>query len=249
LDLAGSRGREEAEREKVMKVFLIKPCLFLFLFVACREGKKMNEEKKTPQVETKEANNISDSGSTKTEAEPPQIVYKEMADEAPEPLLYEFRTERGGLSTERWPKSWRILQNGEIWYCWNWAYIPVEGKYALHAEERLLFGRKGKAIRLPRIWRHWGEVATPEEIDKIREFVRKNKVLELPDEVRGEGGCIGGTNVFFTVEVDGKRRTILWTQCGDQPPEPLRSLDELADIISFEASRRWGEKYRALIEE
>jgi hypothetical protein len=229
-----------------MKVFLIKPCLFLFLFIACREGKKMNEEKKTAQVETKEANNISDSGSSKAEAEPPQIVYKEMADEAPEPLLYEFRTERGGLTTERWPNSWRILQNGEIWFCWNWAYIPVNGKYVYHGPNR---PETHPVIRLPRIWRHWGEVATPEEIDKIREFVRKNKVLELPDEVRGEGGCIGGTNVFFTVEVDGKRRTILWTQCGDQPPEPLRSLEELANVIEFQASRRWGEKYRALIEE
>jgi hypothetical protein len=246
LDLAGSRGREEAEREEVMKVFLIKPCLCVFLLIACREGKNMKEEKKTAQVETKEANNISDSGSAKTEAEPPQIVYKEMADAAPEPLLYGFRTERGGLSTERWPNSWRILQNGEIWYCWNWAYIPVNGKYVYHGPNR---PETKPVIRLPRIWRHWGEVATPEEIDKIREFVRKNKVLELPDEVRGEGGCIGGTNVFFTVEVDGKRRTILWTQCGDQPPEPIRSLEELAIVIRFEASRRWGEKYRALIEE
>jgi len=231
-----------------MKVFLIKPCLFVFLLIACREGKKMNEEKKTAQMETKEANNISDSGSSKTEAEPPQIVYKEMADEAPEPLLYGFRTERGGLTTERWPNSWRILQNGEIWYCWDWAYIPVQGKYVKHAEEWLLSGEKGRAIRLPRIWRHWGLAATREEIDKIREFIRKNKVLELPDEVRGEGGCIGGTNVFYTVEVDGKRRTILWTQCGDQPPEPLRSLEELANVIEFDAMGRWHDKYRALIE-
>jgi hypothetical protein len=231
-----------------MKVFLINPCLFVFLLIACREGKKMNEEKKTAQVETKEANNISDSGSSKTEAEPPQIVYKEMADEAPEPLLYEWRVE-GGLSTERWPKSKRILQNGEIWYRYDWAYLPVEGRYVLHAEESLLFGRKGRAIRLPRIWRHWGEVATPEEIEKIRDFVRKNKVLELPDKIGVEGACGFETRVFYTVEVDGKRRTILWTQCGDQPPEPLRSLEELANVIEFQASRRWGEKYRALIEE
>jgi len=231
-----------------MKVFLINPCLFVFLLIACREGKKMNEEKKIAQVEPRKANDISDTGLGKAEAEPPQIVYKEMADEAPEPLLFELRTERGGLSTERWPKSERILQNGEIWYCWNWAYIPVEGKYVLHAEERLLLGRKGKAIRLPRIWRHWGLAATPEEIDKIREFVRKNKVLELPDEVRGEGGCIGGTNVYYTVEVDGKRRTILWTQCGDRPPEPLRSLERLVDGIENGAAGRWFDKYRALIE-
>jgi len=61
----------------------------------------------------------------------------------------------------------------------------VNGKYVYHGPNR---PETNRVIRLPRIWRHWGEVATPEEIDKIREFVRKNKVLELPDEVRGEGG-------------------------------------------------------------
>jgi len=242
LDLAGSRGREEAEREKVTKVFLIKPCLFVFLLIACREGKKMNEEKKIAQVEPRKANDISDSGSGKAEAEPPQIVYKEMADEAPEPLLYERRVE-GGLSTERWPDSWRILQNGELWYCYDWAYIPVNGKYVYHGPNR---PETNPVIRLRRIWRYWGEVATPEEIERIREFVRKNKVLEFPDKIGPEGACGLETHVFYTVEVDGKRRTILWTG-GEQAPEPLRSLDRLAEVMANEADKRWVAKYKDLI--
>jgi hypothetical protein len=162
----------------------------------------------------------------------PELVYKEMADEAPEPLLYEFKV-YGAYYIGRWPKSERILQNGEVWYCYDWGEVVHKGRYVTKKN-------------LPRIWRHWGEVVPSEEIEKFKEFVRQNKILELPAELRGDDGyaCIGGTNVFYTIEVDGKRHTIHWVQCGNDPPEILRQIEEAVDRMESKAVDVWIEKYK-----
>jgi hypothetical protein len=161
----------------------------------------------------------------------PELVYKEMADEAPEPLLYEFKVYRA-YYIGKWPDSKRILQNGEVWYSYEWAWLVDRGRYV-------------RKENLPRIWRHWGEVVPPEEIERFKEFVRQNKILELPSELRGDDGyaCIGGTNVFYTIEVDGKRHTIHWVQCGNDPPEILRQIEEAVHEMWSKALDVWAEKY------
>jgi hypothetical protein len=166
----------------------------------------------------------------------PELVYKEMADEAPEPLLYEFKVYRA-YYIGKWPDGMRILQNGELWYCTDWATTIERGKYV-------------DKKNLPRIWRHWGEVVPPEEIEKFKEFVRRNKILELPAELPGDDGyaCIGGTNVFYTIEVDGKRHTIHWVQCGNEPPKILKQIEELVREMESEATEVWAHKYEGRYE-
>ena len=162
----------------------------------------------------------------------PELVYKEMADEAPEPLLYEEKV-YGAYYIGKWPQAWRILQSGEVWFCYDWAMMIERGRYV--ERENLL-----------RIWRHWGEVVPPEEIEKFKEFVRQNKILELPAELRGDDGyaCIGGTNVFITIEVDGKRHTIHWIQCANEKPRILKQIQEFADEIQLKALHLWVQKYK-----
>jgi len=162
----------------------------------------------------------------------PELVYKEMADEAPEPLLYEFKV-YGAYYIGKWPNSKRILQNGEMWYCYDWAEVVERGRYVVKKN-------------LPIIWRNWGEVVPLEEIEKFKEFVRQNKILELPAELPGDDGyaCIGGTNVFYTIEVDGKRHTIHWVQCGNDPPEILKQIEEAVYEMWSEAKDAWLKKYK-----
>jgi hypothetical protein len=102
-----------------------------------------------------------------------------------------------------------------------------------------------KKKNLPRIWRHSGEVVPPEEIEKFKEFVRRNKILELPAELRGDDGyaCIGGTNVFYTIEVDGKRHTVHWVQCGNEPPKILDQIEEIVEKMRHKAHETWMDKY------
>jgi hypothetical protein len=161
----------------------------------------------------------------------PELVYKEMADEAPEPLLYEFKVYRA-YYIGKWPKAWRILQNGEVWYCYDWARVVERGRYV-------------EKENLPRIWRHWGHVVSAEDIEKFKEFVRRNKILELPAELRGDDGyaCIGGTNVFYTIEVDGKRHTVHWVQCGNEPPKILDQIEEIVEKMRHKAHETWMDKY------
>ena len=161
----------------------------------------------------------------------PELVYKEMADEAPEPLLYESVV-YGAYYIGKWPDGWRILQNGEVWNCYDLDIVLEKGKYV-------------DKENLPRIWRHWGQVVPPEDIERFKEFVRQNKILELPTELRGEGegACIGGTNVFVTVEVDGKRHKIHWLQCVTEKPKIFKALQDLADELSRKAFDLWLDKY------
>jgi len=162
----------------------------------------------------------------------PELVYKEMADEAPEPLLYEFKVYRA-YYIGKWPESKRILQNGEVWYCYDWAEVVERGRYV-------------EKQNLPFIWRHWGEVVPPEEIEKFKEFVRQNKILELPAELPVDDGyaCIGGTNVFYTIEVDGNRHTIHWVQCGNEKPRILKQIDESEYEMWSKAMDVWLKKYK-----
>jgi hypothetical protein len=155
-----------------------------------------------------------------------------MADEAPEPLLYEFKV-YGAYYIGKWPDSKRILQNGEVWKCYDLGTVVERGKYV-------------DKKNLPRMWRHWGEVVAPEEIEKFKEFVRQNKMLELPTELRSDEGyaCIGGTNVFYTIEVDGKRHTIHWIQCGNEPPKILKQIEEAVREMESKAMDLWVKKYR-----
>jgi hypothetical protein len=162
----------------------------------------------------------------------PELVYKEMADEAPEPLLYEKKG-YGAYYIGKWPDGMRILQNGEVWFCYDWAMMIERGRYV-------------ERKNLPRIWRHWGEVVPPEEIEKFKEFVRQNKILELPGELPSDDGyaCIGGWNVFITIEVDGKRHTIHWIQCGDKESRILKQIQEFARDIWLKALDLWVQKYK-----
>jgi hypothetical protein len=163
----------------------------------------------------------------------PELVYKEMADEAPEPLLYEEKV-YGAVYIGKWPDAMRILQNGEVWECYDLGTVVQRGRY-VHKEN------------LPRIWRHSGEVVPPEEIEKFKEFVRLNEILELPSESENDEahGCIGGTNGFITIEVDGKRRTLHWKVWGNEGPKILKRIEELVDRMQRRAHDLWWDRYEA----
>jgi hypothetical protein len=81
---------------------------------------------------------------------------------------------------------------------------------------------------------------TSEEVARLQAAIRASGVMDLPAETPpSTTGVIGGTDVFYTFEVDGKRHRIHYLEGGDNMPAPIKVVDELMEDLVFNSLQRW----------
>jgi hypothetical protein len=83
----------------------------------------------------------------------------------------------------------------------------------------------------------WHEVARlpPEEVERLREVIRREGVLDLAGEHAPEGTSIGGSIVTYTIVVDGREHTIRLVGLPVAEVPPLAALDEAFQVAVAEA--------------
>jgi hypothetical protein len=171
----------------------------------------------------------------------PQPKEGTMQKEAPEPLLMEMWAVRPMTR----PSGYRILADGKWWSYRDSDLVvetdPVAGK------------RSVKEIRLEEGWWDSECVLTADELAKLKAVIRTSGVMDLPAETPPSGkGVIGGTDVYYTFEIDGKRHKIHYLEGGDEVPGPIAVLEELASRVVFNSQQRWlrdrGEDHSPLVD-
>ncbi|HOI11665.1 MAG TPA: hypothetical protein PK313_14395 [Myxococcota bacterium] len=171
----------------------------------------------------------------------PQPKEGTMQKEAPEPLLMEMWAVRPMTR----PSGYRILADGKWWRYSDSDYVldidPSTG------EQRL------RMVRIEEGWWDSECVLTADELARLKAVVRTSGVMDLPAETPPSGkGVIGGTDVYFTFEIDGKRHRIHYLEGGDEVPGPIAVLEELASRVVFNSQQRWlrdrGEEHSPLVD-
>ena len=164
-----------------------------------------------------------------------------MRKEAPEPLLMEMWVTRPMTS----PSGYRFLADGRWWN---------------YRDFRLVFEKdpttqEPRARRVPIEEGWWDSECklSPEELAKLMETIRTSGVMDLPAETPpSPGGVIGGSDVYYTFEIDGKRHRIHYLEEGDEVPGPIDELEELASKVIFNSQQRWrrdrGEEHLPLLD-
>lgn len=164
-----------------------------------------------------------------------------MRKEAPEPLLMEMWVTRPMTS----PSGYRILADGAWWDYRDFDLVlakdPTTGETTV------------RRIRIEEGW--WDSECTlsPEELAKLKNAIHASGVMDLPAETPpSPGGVIGGSDVFYTFVIDGKRHRIHYLEGGDEVPGPIDELEELASKVIFNSQQRRlrdrGEEHSPLLD-
>jgi hypothetical protein len=74
-----------------------------------------------------------------------------------------------------------------------------------------------------------------DEVERLREVIRREGVLDLPEEHAPPGTSTGGSIVTYTVALDGRERSIRLVNLPVAEVPPLAALDEAFQIAVAEA--------------
>ncbi len=171
----------------------------------------------------------------------PEPTEDDMRKQAPEPLLMEMWVTRPMVR----PGGYRILADGTWWD---------------YRDSRLVFEedpstQEQRARRVPIEEGWWDSECklSEDELDKLKTTIRTSGVMDLPAETPpSPGGVIGGSDVFYTFEIDGRRHRIHFLGGGDEVPGPIDRLEELAAKVIFNSQQRWlrdrGEEHFPLVD-
>lgn len=175
------------------------------------------------------------------EAEPAQPTEEGMRKEAPEPLLMEMWVTRPMTR----PSGRRILADGTWWHYTNTDFEQFQDPDT--QEWRM------RPVRIEEGW--WDSECrlSPEELTKLKDEIRASGVMDLPAETPpSPGGVIGGSDVYYTFEIDGKRHRIHFLEGGDQRPDPINHVRDLASKMIFNSQQRrlrdQGESHSPLVD-
>lgn len=164
-----------------------------------------------------------------------------MRKEAPEPLLMEMWVTRPTVR----PSGRRILATGH----W-WRY--TDSDYRLETNKAT---GQNQLLRIPVEEGWWDSECslTPDEVAKLEDAIRTSGVMDLPAETPpSPGGVIGGSDVYYTFVLDGKRHRIHYLEGGDEVPEPIDTVEKLSSRVIFNSQQRWlrdrGEEHSPLLE-
>jgi hypothetical protein len=131
--------------------------------------------------------------------------------EPPGELLVEQRVER----PQEDPYAKRVDRDGSVY-----EYSSVTASYE---------GGQWRFGTQPLEWRQLAQVS-PDAVAELEDAIRREGVLDLPAEHGPEGTSIGGSNIIWTVELDGRRHTVKLLEAGGEQPQPFRELDRLLQL-------------------
>jgi hypothetical protein len=131
--------------------------------------------------------------------------------EPPGELLVEQRVER----PQEDPYAKRVDRDGSVY-----EYTSVTAAYE---DGQWRFGTQ------PLEWRPLARLA-PEAVRELEDAIREAGVVDLPARHVPEGTSIGGSNVVWTVELDGRRHTVTLVGVGGEQPAPFAGLDRLLQL-------------------
>lgn len=136
-------------------------------------------------------------------------------------LLLEERVERPQTD----PYAKRVLQDGRV-YERTSVNARFEGGEWSFGEQPL----------------EWRPLVTldPPAVSALAELIRSERIVDLPAEQLPEGTSIGGSNVIWTVEVDGTRHSVSLIGVGGEQPAPFAALDRALQLAIAEALGREG---------
>jgi hypothetical protein len=89
----------------------------------------------------------------------------------------------------------------------------------------------------PLEWRPLVTLA-PQAVAELEGLIRSEGVLDLPSEHRPRGTSIGGSDVTWTVELDGRRREIRLLGVGPDAVPALAALDRALQLAVAQAIER-----------
>jgi hypothetical protein len=164
-----------------------------------------------------------------------------MRKEAPEPLLMEMWVTRPMTR----PSGYRILADGGWWNYRDFAFEKSDNPD--------IPGSRYRKVAIEEGW--WDSECrlSPEELAKLKDEIRSSGVMDLPAETPpSPGGVIGGSDVYYTFEIDGKRHRIHYLEGADEEPKPIEHLEELASKVIYNSSQRrlrdQGESHSPLVD-
>ena len=128
--------------------------------------------------------------------------------EPPGELLLEQRVER----PQEDPYAKRVNRDGSVY-----EYTSVTAAYE---DGQWRFGTQ------PLEWRPLAQLPA-EAVAELEDAIRREGVVDLPAEHVPEETRLGGSNVIWTVEVDGRRHAVTLIGVGGEQPAPFRELDRL----------------------
>jgi hypothetical protein len=129
----------------------------------------------------------------------------------PGELLVEQRVERPGED----PYARRVNRDGSVY-----EYTSVTASYE---------GGEWRFGSQPLEWRALAQLS-PGSVAELEGAIRRDGVADLPPEHLPEGTGIGGSNVVWSVELDGRRHTVALVGVGGEQPAPFGELDRLLQL-------------------
>jgi hypothetical protein len=126
--------------------------------------------------------------------------------EPPGELLVEQRVER----PQEDPYAKRVDRDGSVY-----EYTSVTASYE---------GGQWRFGTQPLEWRTLARLS-PDAVAELEDAIRRDGILDLLDEHLPEGTGIGGSNIVWTFELDGRRHTITLVAVGGEQPAPFADLD------------------------
>ena len=164
-----------------------------------------------------------------------------MRKQPPEPMLMEMWVTRP-MAT---PFGRRILADG-TW----WSYRDHRLIHEMDADTR-----EPRTRRVPIEEGWWDSECrlSEDELDKLKTTIRTSGVMDLPAETPpSPEGVIGGSDVFYTFDIDGRRHRVHFLEGGDTRPPPITQVRELANRVIFNSQQRWlrdrGEEHAPLVD-
>jgi hypothetical protein len=128
----------------------------------------------------------------------------------PGPLLVEERTERPQVP----PYARRVTEDGTFWEL-SAVRVTVEG-----GETRF----EPQPLR----WRaRWS--VPPADLERIRAEIRASGILDAPERIAPQGTSIGGSDVTWTVCLDGRTHSVLLHGAPDARHEATDRLKRVLD--------------------
>jgi hypothetical protein len=131
--------------------------------------------------------------------------------EPPGELLIEQRVERPHED----PYAKRVNRDGSVY-----EYTSVTASYE---DGEWTFG--SQALE----WRALAQLS-PAAVAELEDTIRRGGVADHPAEQLPDGARIGGSNIIWTVDVDGRRHAVTLLGVGEEQPAPFRELDRLLQL-------------------
>lgn len=150
-----------------------------------------------------------------------------MRKEAPEILLMEMWVTRPTVR----PSGYRILADGTWWQYTDFRYIKSDNPD--------ISGSRYRKAAIEEGW--WDSECrlSPQELARLKDTIRASGVMELPSETPpSPGGVIGGSDVYYTFQIDGRRHRIHYLEGGDEVPPQIDDVEELASKVIFNSQQR-----------